>query len=154
LTVVSQWNGKDVLERAKKLAQQGPFAIGLAVEGQAKLLCPVALINGGRLRGSIITKSGTGKQTQMQLPASGQDEIKKPNESNEVYVGTAVHYGPYQEYGTIKMNAQPFLRPALDYARGKAPQIVMREGKAAFGEYLNPKQPSERELFDSLGITE
>jgi len=34
-------------------------------------------------------------------------------------VGTNVHYGLYQEYGTYKMAAQPFLRPATDQVRRK-----------------------------------
>ena len=29
-------------------------------------------------------------------------------------VGTSIEYGPYVEYGTYRMAAQPYLRPALD----------------------------------------
>ena len=32
---------------------------------------------------------------------------------NEAIVGTNVEYGPHVELGTSKMEAQPFLRPAL-----------------------------------------
>ena len=32
-------------------------------------------------------------------------------------VGTNLYYAPYQEYGTVKMAAQPYLRPALDKNR-------------------------------------
>lgn len=32
-------------------------------------------------------------------------------------VGTDVEYGPYIEFGTSRMRAQPYLRPALDAAR-------------------------------------
>jgi HK97 gp10 family phage protein len=32
-------------------------------------------------------------------------------------VGTNVEYAPYQEFGTQKMQAQPYLRPALDRNR-------------------------------------
>jgi HK97 gp10 family phage protein len=32
----------------------------------------------------------------------------------EAAVGTDLHYAPYQEFGTYKMQAQPYLRPAFD----------------------------------------
>ncbi|MFA5313220.1 MAG: HK97-gp10 family putative phage morphogenesis protein [Methanomassiliicoccales archaeon] len=32
----------------------------------------------------------------------------------KVTVGTNVTYGPYVEYGTVKMRAQPFLNPAFE----------------------------------------
>ena len=64
--------------------------IGVFVEGEAKLRCPV---DTGRLRQSIIR------------------QVNEPDES--VRIGTPVEYGPYVEFGTIKMKAQPFLRPAV-----------------------------------------
>lgn len=38
-------------------------------------------------------------------------------ESPYVDVGSAVEYAPYVELGTSRMEARPFLRPALDAAR-------------------------------------
>ena len=35
-------------------------------------------------------------------------------------IGTNVEYGPYQELGTGRMAAQPYLRPAYDEKRGEA----------------------------------
>lgn len=61
--------------------------IGLAAEGYAKDLCPV---DTGNLRNSI-THTSDGKAA---------------------YIGTNVEYGKYVELGTVKMAAQPFLRPA------------------------------------------
>ena len=43
--------------------------------------------------------------------------IKNRVKVDEVRVGTNVEYAPYQEYGTVKMPARPFLRPALDNSR-------------------------------------
>jgi very-short-patch-repair endonuclease/phage gpG-like protein len=40
------------------------------------------------------------------------------------------------EFGTVKMSAQPFLRPALDLAQGKTLTVVMKNGKYEFGDYL------------------
>jgi hypothetical protein len=138
--VFTKWNGDEVKKRAERLAELSPFEIGLVVQGNAKLLAPVAIENGGRLRASITTASGTGKRTRPSgINAVDSDIIEKPNESNETFVGTPVYYGPYVEYGTFRMAAQPFLRPALDMAMGRALSIVQVGAKKQFGEYLNPK---------------
>ena len=36
---------------------------------------------------------------------------------DQAIIGTNVNYAPYQEYGTTKMKAQPYLRPAVDKNR-------------------------------------
>lgn len=72
--------------------------IGMQAEGYAKDLCPVGTPEstgipgyvGGTLRGSI-THTSNGKAA---------------------YIGTNVEYGKYVELGTVKMAAQPYLRPA------------------------------------------
>lgn len=64
-------------------------AAGVVVDGQAVLLCPV---DTGNLRNSITHKV----------------------EGDAVTIGTPVHYASHVEYGTSKMAAQPFLRPAVD----------------------------------------
>lgn len=78
----------------------GPIArhlekMGVLAETQAKRLCPV---DTGRLRASI-----------RHTLAVEDDEIV-------CYVGSDVVYAIYQEMGTRFMPAQPFLRPAVDYA--------------------------------------
>lgn len=72
------------LERQKAAALE---AIGLQAEGYAKLKAPV---DTGRLRNSI---------------SHATDE-------DSAYIGTNVEYAPYQEFGTSRMAAQPFLKPA------------------------------------------
>ena len=80
---------------------EGPVAKDLArravqVDRQAKALAPV---DTGRLRSSInwrLARDGIG------LAA---------------IIGTNVSYAIYQEFGTSRQAAQPFLRPALDAAR-------------------------------------
>lgn len=140
MAVIVTWNGEEVKKRAEALAGKSSFEIGLAVQAQAKALCPVAKVNGGRLRGSITTASGLGRRTNPEgNGAVASDKIAAPSEPFETFVGTPVFYGPYVEYGTFRMSAQPFLRPALDMVRGKAVQIVQVEAKKAFQEYLNPK---------------
>lgn len=63
-------------------------AVGLQAQSHAQDYSPV---DTGRLRASITHESS----------------------SEEVVIGTAVDYGKYQELGTSRMRAQPFLRPAI-----------------------------------------
>ena len=132
-TVSQQWNGQDVKVRGRLAASKSAFEIGLIVQAQAKALTPVL---SGRLRGSITTQADTGEGTNVDAPATSSDQITAPSQQGEVLVGTAVDYGPYVEFGTRGSNAQPFLRPALDLARGRALTIVEQEGRMAFAEYL------------------
>lgn len=61
--------------------------IGMQAEGYAKDLCPV---DTGHLRNSITYTT----------------------DDKAAYIGTNVEYGKYVELGTVKMAAQPFLKPA------------------------------------------
>ncbi len=72
---------------------EGMYEVAAAVADQAKALAPVAKINGGRLKQSIAWEE---------------------EGSDAAIVGSGVEYAVYQEYGTRKMAAQPFLRPAVD----------------------------------------
>jgi HK97 gp10 family phage protein len=136
-TITTVWNGEDVKKRAEELAKQSSFEIGLVVQGQAKLLAPV---DSGRLRASIITVSGTGQRTAPTgKGAVSTDQIRKPDDKFETFVGTSVEYAPYMEYGTVKTPAQPYLRPALDIAKGRALHVVQVGARKEFAEYLSPK---------------
>ena len=142
---LENWKGQDVKIKGEKVVNKSAYEIGLVVEGQAKLLCAV---NYGYLAASITTQSDT-KGTELESPSkygkeapppdhqvSSFKKIEKPNDDNEVLVGSAVDYAPYVEFGTIKNNAQPFLRPSLDLAKGKVLTIVTINGKQEFGDYL------------------
>ena len=90
------------------------------VTAHAKLLAPV---DTGELRGSImgrVEKEDVGHQEGPQItvrPKLGQG-----------YVGTAVQHGIYQEFGTRKMAAQPYLRPAIDIeANGRKASAVIKK---------------------------
>lgn len=76
--------------------------IGLQAEGYAKDLCPV---DTGNLRNSI-THTSDGKAA---------------------YIGTNVTYGKYVELGTVKMAAQPYLRPAAADHAGTYRNIIKDE---------------------------
>jgi len=142
----SAWNGKEIKIQGKKVVGKTAYEIGLVVEGQAKLLAPR---DTGHLAASITTQA-IDKGTELDNPNSYMVEnhsklwktndtwrkIEKPTDSNEVLVGTALDYAPYIEFGTVKMNAQPFLRPALDLAKGKALTIVKRNVRFEFKDYI------------------
>jgi HK97 gp10 family phage protein len=136
--VFTKWDGDEVKKRAEKLAAKSSFEIGLIVQAQAKLLVPRQT---GRLGASITTRSGFGQETKPSgKGAVGTDTIDKPSDPFETFVGTPVDYGPYMEYGTVKTSAQPFLRPALDIARGRALTVVQAGARKEFAEYLTTRQ--------------
>lgn len=66
------------------------------VEGAAKRACPV---DTGRLRSSIT------------------HDLERDAKGLVAFVGTDVDYAPHVEFGTFRMRAQPFLRPALRAAQ-------------------------------------
>lgn len=131
-TIRQEWHGGEVKIQGRKVVNKSAYEVGLVVEGQAKELCPV---DTGRLAGSITTQSQT-EGTRPEAPALAVDVIAKPTDEGEVLVGTPIEYGIYQEFGTLKSDAQPFLRPALDLAMGKVVTIVERNAKMHFQPYL------------------
>jgi HK97 gp10 family phage protein len=131
-TIEKVWNGSTVKIIGENMIRKSIFEIGLAVEGQAKLLAPV---DKGQLRGSVTTQSRD-QGTDVISPALDSDKIDKPREDLEVFVGSALEHAIYQEFGTKFMNAQPYLRPAFNLVQGQAMNLVEHEGKIAFREYL------------------
>ena len=132
LIIDQTWLGEQIKRIANQMAGKSAFEIGLYVESQAKSLAPV---DTGRLAGSIHTVAQVGLKTSP-VTKFGDKPIEAPTRLGEVYVGTSVDYAPYMEYGTVKTDAQPFLRPALAIAKGEALTIVEDNGKMAFKEYL------------------
>lgn len=142
------WTGDYIKVQGKKVINKSTWETGLIVEGQAKELCARRY---GYLAASINTQSSTDgteldnpSKFRTETPPEDHDvstfrEIEKPKDINEVFVGTAVSYGPYIEFGTVKMNAQPFLRSALDLSRGEVLTIVKIYSKFYFGDYLTAR---------------
>ena len=83
-------NSKEVSEDIKAALLRGLEKCGLTAERFAKKLAPY---DTGNLRNSITHTVDDGE------PAA--------------YIGTDVEYAPYQELGTINMDANPFLKPAV-----------------------------------------
>ena len=87
----------------------------MQIERTAKEKCPV---DTGRLRDSI------------------HSDIEKDSDGTTGSVGTDVEYGPHVELGTSKMQAQPFMKPAMDenkediisYANYKLKETIKKGG--------------------------
>ena len=99
-------NSKEVSEAIKAALLRGLETCGLVAEGYAKKLAPV---DTGNLRNSITHEVDDGE------PA--------------VYIGTNVEYAPYQELGTINMDANPFLKPAVADHANEYRKIIEKELK-------------------------
>ena len=140
-----KWDGEIVKQLGKKVINKSIYEVGLIVEGQAKELTARKY---GYLAASINTQFQGGgdeledpsKYAKEVPPASHKVEtfqkIASPTQDEVVFVGTHVDYGPHREFGTIYSDADPFLRPALDLAQGKALEIVEANGKHHFLGYL------------------
>ena len=130
-----EWNGEEVKLRGMRAIKMSAVEAAIVVERQAIALCP---IDSGRLKGSI-TIEGMGESTAIEAPAIASDKITGPNDENEIYVGTNVDYAAYQEFGTKNTEAQAYLRPALDIAKGKSVTIIEHNGRLQLKEYLREK---------------
>lgn len=106
----------DMIDAFDDGSEKSVLQIGINVSNQAKANAP---IDTGQLKSSIGYKAQTD-----QTAAPG---LSTTINENEVAVGSAVEHATYQEFGTRKMAAQPFLRPAIDvYARGKSAESVIK----------------------------
>lgn len=120
------------LKRALKI-------IGMQAESYAKMLCPV---DTGLLRNSITYAIGGEMPHNLQYTSNDRTqngEYTEPAPPDDettltLYIGTNVHYAPYQELGhyTVKENwvdPQPFLRPAIENHISEYQQILKREAR-------------------------
>lgn len=105
--LTSRATAKNVARRALKKAAE-------PIDDMASRLAPRLT---GRLSVSVIT--GT------QLTPSQRRGINR--NSVEVYVGTVLSRGRYNEFGTINMAANPFMRPAWDAKQDEALLIIRHE---------------------------
>jgi HK97 gp10 family phage protein len=87
-------------------------AFAFEVEAEAKALAPYET---GALKGSIYTrvKGGGGSQPKM-IGNAPHEEIPAPGGNVIAVVGSGIEYAAFQELGTSRMGAQPFLGPAAE----------------------------------------
>lgn len=98
-----KWHGDKLIKEVGLKCFQNIEKACLLVEGDAKRMVAV---DTGRLRASIT------------------HEVEKKGDEVMGRVGTNVVYGVFQEYGSSKMAAHPFLRPALESNKGKIKRLL------------------------------
>ena len=110
--------------------------IGAAIASQAKLLAPVDY---GQLRNSLSASNTSKTELLNNMPGEKADALDTQGlKDDEVYAGSNSDHAIFQEYGTVKQPAQPFLRPAME-------AIVQRKDPAEiFAKY--GREAMEREL--------
>ena len=130
-------NSREVLQKVEKALLKSARMIGGAIAGHATELAPR---DTGLLANSITFAIGGQVPDKMVYKSNDKDRNGNPIESKEghyegvapadddgeitVYVGTNVEYAPYNELGTVKMDARPFLRPAFENNREEIQQIL------------------------------
>jgi len=122
---------RELIAKLKKLGDQtggrmletAVVSGALLVQNEAKRLAPVKT---GNLRRSIHV-GGHSEESEL-ADSTGSDIEGSSHSASEahVLVGTNVEYGTYQEFGTSKIPARPYLRPALD-EQADAVQTEIRE---------------------------
>lgn len=93
--------------RLKEEGEKGLLRLGIDVQNRARQKAPV---DTGRLRASI------------------SHELGSDGRGPYVDVGSNVEYAPHVEYGTSRMSAKPYLRPAIAeavaaFAKGSAAPV-------------------------------
>jgi HK97 gp10 family phage protein len=116
-----------IAANSDKTAEQILRRLAFEVEADAKQMAP---IDTGALRNSIYTVTeksdgygdASGKAMGSAWKKAGQIRETEPHPApgkGEARVGPCVNYAEYQEFGTSKMPAHPYLIPALEKVRGK-----------------------------------
>lgn len=132
-----------IVRDCDKKAEQILRRMGFEVEGVAKQLSPYETT---ALRNSIYTQTSEGEYSEgrevgfssiesnvlEKRPDAKTEQLPTPD-SNEVFIGPCVEYGIYQEFGTSKMAAQPYMTPAVEAIRAKF------ENGETYRELCDPK---------------
>ena len=101
---------KSTLNALRKGTEAGIIETCIRVTREAVEQAPV---KDGHLKNSIMYKTKMSASS-----AQGEPELTVTPKFLEGYVGTALDYGTYQEFGTRYMAPQPFLRPAVALVYG------------------------------------
>lgn len=123
---VSRSKFGNVKKAVKNATTKTNIQLGVEIASQAKVLAPVDF---GQLRNSI-SASDLSKDYLLNDSEGERAESLKTTglKGNEVFVGTSSDHAIYQEYGTIKQPAQPFLRPSTELILSKKrPEKIMSD---------------------------
>lgn len=104
--------------------------IGADIVAEAKNLAPV---DEGDLRDSIYMRTQTENNRPNVSAESGNFDLPAPKDKLSVTVGPSVMHGIYQELGTSKMAAQPYMAPAAAKVKQNMGRYNKAFGKAVSG---------------------
>jgi HK97 gp10 family phage protein len=117
----------DLHAQLRKMESLAPGVMAGALKKAAKPIEDYAVggapVDSGSLASSIHTRV-------MKSTAPGKASVRI-GPAWAIYEKGGVEYGRFAEFGTSKMPAQPFLRPALDAGADEALDIFAREIKKA-----------------------
>lgn len=102
---------KNILRRALLKAAK-------PIDDQASALAPVET---GKLQVSVVAGTALTRRQRSTAYKAGALGVV------EVHVGTALSRGLFQEFGTVKMPAKPFMRPAWEANKDGAVKIISTE---------------------------
>ena len=97
-------NKDEILEALGEQLGQAMIAIGMTAESNAKQEITKAVYD------TPESKSGYVRTGRLRNSISYGVDTSEP----AVYIGSNVEYAPYVELGTSKMQARPFLKPAVE----------------------------------------
>lgn len=115
----------EILNRLPGNVEGAVRATAFAIEATAKTMAP---LDTGALRDSIYTR--VGRQPTLLPEVAGNPprvELPRPEDEQTAHVGPSVEYGLYQELGTTRMAAHPYLGPAVNRA---ADELAANMGRA------------------------
>ena len=112
----------DPVKGAVKGSIESAIKTAISVANVAKELAPKDTT---RLTNSIMWKSSN--SSGLFNAEDGSAPLESKPKTGEVLVGTNVKYGTYQEFGTQRMMARPYLRPAAKVANGGTLQQAIKE---------------------------
>jgi len=130
-------NVKTAVANGKEISN---LMIGAAIASQAKLLAPVDY---GQLRNSL--SASNLRETKLLNNMEGEKAEALDTQGlkdDEVYVGSNSDHAIFQEYGTVKQPAQPYLRPAMEaVVQRKTPaEIFAKYGREAMDRELKRRK--------------
>lgn len=116
----------NIKEVVQGLLNPVSLEIGARIASQAKLLAPV---DEGQLRNSLSVSTKYKTKLLNDGPGEKAPRLSKEGLNDyEAYVGSNSDHAIFQEFGTIKAVAQPFLRPAEELiTQGGEPAEVMQK---------------------------
>lgn len=130
-------NVKTAVANGKEISN---LMIGAAIASQAKLLAPVDY---GQLRNSLSASNLRETKLLNNMEGEKADALDTQGlKDDEVYVGSNSDHAIFQEYGTVKQPAQPFLRPAMEaVVQRKTPaEIFEKYGREAMDRELKRRR--------------